>query len=254
MPGLGIALSAVDIIIRAVDLVDALITRSDMQNRKRALKTDALGGAKGATLKPVAEAYIKTIDAKKQAGTAVSKAEMEKYAQYEEYLLSKGLQYISQKRANRAMLKIGIAMGKMAGDVAVLGGASAPVGVGIKAGAMALDVGASVFRKFKQWGRDKAAAKEDAAGGVKQTGFWGLFNTDKSSTKKLEGYNKMVDKIFEMIVKVTTITVPDEQLAAADQVKAFVGAMGLSLKQMDAKKGDPEALRMSMVVAMKKRE
>ena len=254
VPGMGIALSAVDIIIRAVDLIDALIVRSDMQERKRTLKTDALGGAKGTSLKPVAEAFIKTIDAKKKAGQKVSKAEEQKYAQYEEYLLAKGLQYISSKRANRAMLKIGVAMGKIAGDVAVLGGASAPVGIGIKAGAMALDVGASLFRKFKQWGRDKAAAKEDANGGVKATGFWGLFNTDKSSKKKLEGYNKMVDKIFEMIIKVTKIKNWGEKVEAGEQVKAFVGAMGLSIKQMDAKKGDPAALRLAMVTAMKKRE
>jgi hypothetical protein len=254
VPGLGIALSAVDIIIRAVDLVDALIRRSDMQNRKRAIKTgDLLGGAKGTSLKKDAEAFMTAIDAKKMAGTEVTEDEELKYAQYEEYLLAKGLQYISTKRANRAILKISVAVGKMAGDVAVLGGASAPVGVGIKAGAMALDVGASVFRRFKQWGRDKAAEKE-AASGAKATGFFGLFNTDKSSAKKLEGYNKMVDKTFDMIIKVTTITVAVEQKKAADQVEAFVGAMGLSIKQMDAKKGDPTELRTAMIVAMKKRE
>ncbi len=254
VPGLGIALSAVDIIVRAVDLVDALIVRNDMENRKRALKTsDVLGGKQGTSLKKDAEAFIKSIDAKRAAGKKVTKEEEAKYAQYEEYLLAKGLQYISAKRANRALLKISVAMGKIAGDVAVLGGASAPVGVGIKAGAMALDVGASLFRRFKQWGRDKAAEKEKASG-VAPTGFWGLFNTDKSTEKKLEGYNRMVDKVFDMIIKVTVITDVDEQQAAAEQVKAFVGAMGLSLKQMDAKKGDPNDLRLAMITAMKKRE
>lgn len=252
VPGLGIALCAVDIIVRAVDLVSALVWRHRMQARKRELKTGGLlGGVKGTTLKPVAEAYMRDIDAKRERGEAVTDDEEERYAAYEEYLLSKGLQYISSKRANRAVLKISVAMGKMAGDVAVLGGASAPVGIGIKGGAMAVDVGASLFRRFKQWGRDKAATR--AAGG--QTGgFFSMFNADKSTAKKLAGYNRMIDKIFTMIVKAVQIADPTQQGVAMARVESFVGAMGLSISHMHRLKARPAELRMAMIVAMKKRE
>ncbi len=246
VPGLGIALSCVDIIIRAVDLVESQIQRERMQKAKRATK-EALGGVKGTSIKGAAEAFVKQIDDKRAAGQPISPADEAKYEQYHDYLLAKGLQYINQKRTNRAIFKIGVAMGKIAGDAAVLGGASAPVGVGIKGGAMALDVGASAFRRFKQWGRDKAAQSGAT------TGFFSIFDKSKSSDAKLAGYNKMVDKVFDMIIKASALT-GAPSIAAELRVGEFVGAMGISLKQMYALKDSPAALRVSMITAMQKRE
>lgn len=246
VPGFGIALSCVDIIIRAVDLVDAQIQRDRMQTAKRATK-EALGGTKGKSLKGAAEAFIKQIDDKRAAGEDISDADELKYEQYREYLLAKGLQYIAFKRSNRAILKIGVAMTKIAGDAAVLGGASAPVGIGIKGAAMALDVGASLFRRFKQWGRDKAAASGATSG------FFSVFDQSKSTTAKLEGYNKMVDKIFDMIVKTASLS-GMAALGAEAKVVEFVEAMGLSIRKMYALKDNPFELRMEMIKAMKKRE
>jgi hypothetical protein len=246
VPGLGIALAAVDIIIRTVDLVDSQITRHRMQSIKRTNKT-AIGGAKGASSKSEAEAFIRSIDDRRAANDTISDSDEQKYDACRDYLMAKGLQYISQKRTNRAILKISVAMGKMAGDVAVLGGASAPVGVGVKGGAMALDVGASLFRRFKQWGRDKAANGSTGK-------FFGLFDKDKSTTAKMAGYNAMVDKIFDMIIKASKITQQDVREDAEAQVGAFVGAMGLSVKQMHSMKDNPVKLRESMIKAMQKRE
>lgn len=246
VPGFGIALSCVDIVIRAVDLVDAQIQRSRMESNKRSVK-ESLGGSKGKTLKGSAEAFIKQIDDKRAAGEDVSDSDAAKYEQYREYLLAKGLQYIARKRSDRAILKISVAMAKIAGDAAVLGGASAPVGIGIKGGAMALDVGASAFRRFKQWGRDKAAKSGTT------TGFFSVFDKSKSTTAKLEGYNKMVDKIFDMIVKAASLT-GFAALGAEAKVADFVGAIGLSLRKMYALKDNPFELRMEMIKAMKKRE
>lgn len=246
VPGFGIALAAVDIIIRTVDLVDSQITRARMQSIKRVNKT-AIGGVKGKTSKSAAEAFILEIDTKRAAGETISPDDEQKYEASRDYLMSKGLQYISRKRSDRAIFKISVAMGKMAGDIAVLGGASAPVGIGVKAGAMALDVGASGFRRFKQWGRDKQAS--GSAGK-----FFGMFNAKKSSGAKMQGYNRMVDRIFDMIVKAARITDVDDQLAAERQVGSFVGAMGLSIKQMNSMKDDPAKLRGSMIKAMQKRE
>lgn len=247
VPGFGIALAAVDIIIRAVDLVDSQIHRARMQEIKRANKV-SLGGKKGKSFKAEAEQILADVEAKRaQPGAVITDEEEERAEMARDYLMSKGLQYISQKRTNRAILKISVAMGKMAGDIAVLGGASAPVGVGIKAGAMALDVGASGFRKFKQWGRDKAAAGSTGR-------FFGMFNKNKSSAAKMAGYNNMVDKTFDMIIKATKIADDDMRSAAEDQVAAFVGAMGMSVKQMNSMKSDPGKLRNAMIKAMQKRE
>lgn len=250
VPGFGIALSAVDIIIRAVDLVAAMVRRHDMQTRKRDIKTK-LGGEKGKSSKAAAKAFMSDIDTRREAGETISNADEETYAQYEEYLLAKGLQYISSKRARRATLKIGVAMGKMAGDIAVLGGASAPVGIGVKVGAMAVDVGASLFRRFKQWGRDKADARREAG---QETGGFSMFNADKSTTKKLAKYNQMVDKVFKMILKTAKMPDGEPKETAADGVKAYINAMGLSLRRMDSLKENPSKMRSDMIKAMKKRE
>lgn len=246
VPGFGIALAAVDIIIRTVALVDGMITRGRMQKSKRSSKKK-LGGKTGKSSKTEAQALVDAYEAKIEAGDTPTPDEEEEYDDARNYLMAKGLQYVSQKRANRAILKISVAMGKMAGDIAVLGGASAPVGVGIKAGAMATDVGFSLFRRFKQWGRDKAAAGSTGK-------FFGVFNKDKSTDAKLAGYNRMVDQIFDMIIKASKISDPVDSRAAEKQVGSFVGAMGISMKQMDQNKSDPAKLREMMIKAMKKRE
>ncbi len=250
VPGMGIALAAVDIIIRTVDLVDGLVTRGRMQTTKRAEKKK-FGGKAGASSKEDAEKIIADSEDKMATGTALSDTEQKRYDAARDYLMSKGLQYISTKRANRAILKISVAMGKMAGDVATLGGASAPVGVGIKAGAMAVDVGSSLFRRFKQWGRDKHAARSEAG---QDSGFFAMFRKDKSTVAKLAAYNRMVDQIFDMIVKTVGISDVDKRETAETQVKSFVNAMGISVKQMDQKKSEPDKLREMMITAMKKRE
>ena len=275
IPGLGIAISCADLIVRAYDLIQANVRAYDMRDRKREVKL-LLGGAQGKSSKAEAERIIASTDP----------ADAAKKEMAHEYLASKGLEYINRKRSNRALLKITVAMTKIAGDAATIGGASAPVGIGLKIGALALDVGASVFRRFKQWARDTVAADEDAAeakhqaasaatvasGGAalpaREKGFFArIFNTDKSTTKKNAEYNATVDRVFAMISKVDTTTdindpatppaVKDAISKQANKVGAYLEAMDYPLHSMDRdirKDATGAKVRENMIKALKKRE
>jgi Domain of unknown function (DUF4157) len=249
VPGLGIAIAACDIIVRAVDLVIALVKRADMRDRKRAIKAK-MGGSRGSTFRTAdGSTATQRIDAL-HAKPSLTADEEDELAELETYALAKGLQYINTKRANRALLKIGISMGKMAGDVATLGGASAPVGMGLKAGALALDVGSSIFRRVKQWGRDKAAEKKKSGTDL---GAFKIFNSDKSTGKKLQRYNEAVTKMFDMIIGVEKLD-PADQEAETKRVLAYVSAMGMSEAMLESLKSDPQKLRTKMIEKMKERE
>jgi hypothetical protein len=256
VPGFSIALGAADMIVRSVDLVTAMVRSNQMRKDKREFK-ESLGGKKGTSYKKEAEKIVKDLDAKRDRGEELTDEEEDRYDQAESYLVSKGLQYINDKRRNRALLKMSVAMTKAAGDVATLGGASAPVGVGLKVGALALDVGASLFRKFKQWGRDKKAAKEDKGEDV-SSGFFSIFDADKSTKKKFQGYNKTVDKIFKMVIAAEAQPAPtgDEKDLRFARVEKWILALGMAPKRLylTAQSGKIKDLRKDMIKAQMKRE
>lgn len=258
VPGMGIALGACDLIVRGVDLISARIQASRMRSRKQDAKV-AIGGAKGTTSKEAAEAIITAYEDKLDNDQPVTDADTEEYENAREYLTAKGIQYVNTKRGNRAILKMSVSMTKIAGDVATLSGAAAGAGIGLKAGGAALDAGSSLFRRFKQWGRDKKAAKMVANGGQQVTGFFGLFNEKKSSEAKIRGYNQMVDKVFDMVVKAGLMpdARPPEKTAreaAMKKVSDFVDGIGYSIPRMYALQDDPATIRSEMIKALQKRE
>lgn len=253
VPGFGIAIGAADLIVRSVDLVYAKLHSNAMRKEKRSLK-ELLGGERGTSSKDLATTRMQEIDAKRGTGVDVTPEEEQEYETASEYLLAKGVQYVNDKRINRALLKMSVAMTKASGDVATLGGASAPVGIGLKAGAMALDVGASAFRTFKQWARDKKAAKEEKQGGEKiTTGFFSLFNSDKSSAAKWKKYNRMVDKIYDMILAADSLPAPTPD-TRFKRIDKYVRAMGMRPSKLHSLRNDPAKLRLEMITAMKQRE
>jgi hypothetical protein len=256
VPGLGIAISCADLVVRGYDVAVSVIRRNDMRTRKQDLKTSKLGGAKGKSSKEKARQIL---------ADATASAEDKEAA--EEYLTSKGLQWVQQKNLNRAILKISIAMTKIAGDAATIGGASAPVGIGLKVGALALDVGAAIFRKFKQWARDTTAESEEARktkmGSDYTKSFWAkVFNTDKTTDAKQKEYNRMVSNVFKMfaVLDVAKLgaTPPDPvAVSQSDKVVSYVTAMGYSVLALERDvKADPTGalVRTNMIKAMKKRE
>lgn len=287
VPGFGIAIGVVDMIVRSVALVKALVQKSRMRTDKHTKKVGLkitlpdgreVEGEKGkkfeaATLykklskknddkpKSIDAAGVETLGACSQKDLDFLAA-CDGNPQFQEYLFSKGLQYINQKRANRAVLKMAVAMGQIAGDVATLGGASAPVGIGLKAGAMALDVGSSVFRSQKQYFRDMKAKKEASGGGEITTGFLSLYNSEKNSGSKLKEYNGMVDRIFDMIVKSSRLEAPAPPPPGVKKppdprfvgVIKYLDAVGISMTRVRSFENDPAGLRKAMIESLQKRE
>lgn len=270
VPGFGIALGAADLLVRSVDLVTGLVhkgrMRTDKQASKQGLHVPAFGsvvaaedGTKGKKLK--AASTYKTLCKKRDNGKVAAGSDEERFLtwadnneQFQQYLFSKGLQYINQKRANRALLKISVAMGKIAGDVATLGGASAPVGLGLKGGALALDIGASLFRKWKQHFRNKRAKKEKE--GLPISKALMLYNSEKSSSAKLKTYHGMVTRIFKMVLAASALPAPpppqkDMRFA---RVTTYLDAIGISLAKVKSLQNDPNELRKEMITYLKKRE
>jgi hypothetical protein len=281
VPGLGIALGTVDITVRAFALVKALVQRNRMQTEKRKYKK----GAKQLTITlPSGQDVTATKGKKFEAATLYKKltkkaendpasltasettflSDCEGNEDFQLYLMSKGLQYVNTKRANRAILKIAVAMAKISGDVATLGGASAPVGIGIKAGAMALDVGSSLFRKFKQHFRDKRAKKEKKGIAIGPNSFLNAFDSKNSTAAKTKRYNKTILRVFKMIV--AGAAMPDTRSLVNGnprksdpdlrftQVRKFTHAIGISTNKFKALKDKPEELWSEMLDLMNKRE
>jgi len=280
VPGLGIAIGCVEIIMRAYDIIVSQIAAYEMRDSKREAKSKLAGGKKGTSSKGEAEKVIREYE-KKQAdkvrvdeynaaqklrkpkpgkekpGVVISPAETAMYNTAHEYLTAKSLQYINDKRTRRALLKIGVAMTKIAGDAATLGGVSAHVGIALKVAAVVLDLGATIVRKFKQWARDKVAAHEAATG--EKSKWSSIFNTDKTTEKKDAEYERIIDDIFDMILEHTPETamgpITKAQATGMAKTEKYINAMGFSMSTMKAESAKGGAyLRMKMMDALKKRE
>lgn len=243
VPGLGLALSAADVAVRIYDIAAARVQSANMQSRAAKLQKDVNALEANAARTPADNEKLKQL--KNEVATATS------------------LEYINDKRQNRSYLKLGIAATRIAGDIATLGGASAPVGIGIKVAALAIDVGASMFRKAKQWIRDKRTDASVAPSSAK--------GTKLTSAQKLTEYNRMIDNVLD-IVKETfsgpgaTTPIDPAKAEAADPkyddsllpvATDYFDAIGYSVDHMarDIKKDSTGAkVRESMLAALRERE
>ena len=247
VPGLGVAIAACDLIVRGVALLNAIVNKGAMRGRKRALK-EKLKGTVGKSLKSTAESEVERL----RGQQSLTDEEAELLGEYEEYLMARGIQYINSKRQNRSLFKISLALTNMAADIAVLAGGSAPVGVAFKGAAAATDASAGLFRRFKQWGRDKAAAGSTTAK------FFG-FDANKSTAKKFAMYNGYVDKLYAMVLKANEMPVKEDPeraaaIAAGESVYAYVKAMGMSRAEVDSLCTKPLEMRKKLIEKMKERE
>jgi hypothetical protein len=275
VPGFGIALGAAELIVRGVAGIKATVQSSRMGTDKRATKTSydpkdepavkamfpggsSVVGQKGKKW-PLFQKYKELSRKQDKDENSLDEKESDfvnwadTSPEIQAYALNKGMQYINKKRGRRAVLKIGIAMTKIAGDITTLGGVSAPVGIGLKAGAALADVGATAFRIFKQWARNKADGTDEGSLARK------VFNTNKTSTKKLAGYNKDVDRIFDQIVQLAnTPNLSDAQkeiwTGQKDRIDRVFHAIGVHPDRMDALKDQPGKLRDDLIENMQKRE
>ena len=173
-PGLGIAFSCAELVMEGVSLVTAEIRKADMRQKKQALKTN-IGGVAGTSSKAAAEGILADPNAP-DAQKAAAK----------EYLLAKSVQYINQKRSIRTIVPIVSAMLQIAGDAATLGGASAPVGVGLKAGAVGL------IAADGKAGPARVAAMENCADYLSGIGF---------SVQEMHRYRTDPDKLRHKMIE-----------------------------------------------------
>jgi len=256
MPGMGIAIGAAEVVVRTFDLFEAWEHADNMRMRKQDFKGRfGVVAGKGGSSK--AEAILK--DA---TSSAVQKEEAE------EYLHFKSLQYVQDKNARRALLNIGIGLGEIAGDVATLGGASAPVGMGIKLGALCTKIGATIVRNLKQFGRDmvdKSRQKKVAAINADPTldapakaakikeveDATTIFNLNKTSAKKLAGYKSNVTTILTRFAAFDAAT--QDKMAWMHLVHEFE-ATGVRLTEAKAILDKGENLGVAMIKALQRRE
>ncbi|WP_052666316.1 DUF4157 domain-containing protein [Nitriliruptor alkaliphilus] len=257
VPGLGIAIAAVDLAVRAVDVVTGSVHLHRMRTDKRASK-ERLGGKVGTKFKQEAQKILDDFENKALNGVHVTDdAELERYQDAREYLMAKGIQYINQKRIQRAFLKMSVSGMKIAADAATLSGVASGAGIGLKVGAVAVDVGSGLFRRLKQMGHDYRAKKVAADPNYRPNGVielfskMGFFNAKKSTAAKLDGYNRTVDQVFDMMVRARGAPDPDR---AAKKVARYVEAIGLSVAKLYKLRSTPAKLRKEMVDAMKNRE
>ena len=249
VPGLGVAIAACELVVRFVSLATAIFQQGVMRGRKQELKKD-LGGKVGESFKASAEKRIAELQVKGDLNE-----EAEELGMYEEYLMAKGIQYINKKRQNRALFKTGVALTDMAGDIATLGVATAPVGAAFKGAAVAADTSASLFRRVKQWGRNKAAERKDAG---KSAGLFGMFDASKSSDNKFKMYNAYVDKLYDMVLKTNEMPETSRQRttgrSAVDNVYNFVRGMGMSKAEVDSLCQTPSEMREKLIEKLKERD
>jgi hypothetical protein len=209
-PGIGIAINAMDMIINGFNIAHSYISMVEMRTDKRASKEKVLGrkANKSAGIRGFFGGHESAQDqAKATIGRLGGKStltddETTELRTSEDYLLSKNLQRIGQKRINRGALNITANAVNIAGDIATLSGVGAAVGAGLKAGGTGITVGAAAVRTGKQWYHN---AKGDS----------------KSETAKLAMYDTMISHMVRAIVEANTFTVPaPADPETAEQTKA----------------------------------
>lgn len=245
VPGLGLCMQLAEILIRSFDMATSWHESAGRRVDKRTAK-QKIGGKVGASSKDAAEAIL-----------ADPNADETRKADAREYLLQKGLQNINDKRFRRALLKMGVAVTKAAGEGATLGGASAPVGFSLKLVGFAVDVGATLFRNIKQWGRNKAEKKHEErtkAGKAEKSTWEKIFNKDKSTNKKMAEYNRMVDGIFDAVLAAHAERDNQKKVALEKKVKSMVQSTGMRWNTFESTGNkDVGKLRSELIEAMRQR-
>ena len=131
-PGIGIAINACDMIVNGINIANSYISMVEMRDDKRGTKEKVLGrkankssGIRGffgghESAKDAARTTITRLGGK----SALTDDETTELRTSEDYILSKNLQRIAQKRINRGALNITSNAVNIAGDIAILSAAA----------------------------------------------------------------------------------------------------------------------------------
>jgi len=265
IPGIGIAISGVKLTIKVYDMMQWNASRQKMTTIKRDFKTKYATSSMvkknkysvfGKTIHESTGTDKKEIDKRRQALndilTQSTDDQEKKDAQSElddidTYELAKEMKSINNKRLTRAGIEAGLEMVNMAGDIATLSGAGSAVGIGLKAAASGAKVGMSLFRRAKQYGRDKAAEKgPDSA-------WSSVFNAEKSSDKKHAKREKDAELILDMVAKLPESDTTDTEKKQYQRVLIFIEASGCNTKELFRLNGSVDKQRQLLIEAMKSR-
>ncbi|MFC4307172.1 hypothetical protein [Cohnella boryungensis] len=269
IPGIGIAISGVKITIKVFDMMQWHASKQKMTTIKRDFKTKYANsdmvkknsytlfgrvihesqGTDKAKIDDRRKALMDVMDASNSSSTEAEKQEAQSELDHiQNYELAKEMKSINQKRLTRAGIEAGLEMANLAGDIATLSGAGSAVGISLKAAASGTKAGMGLFRRIKQYGRDKAAKSgEDSV-------WSSLFDADKSSDKKHAKRAKDADLILDMVAKLPERDDTDEAINQYRRVLNFIEATGCSTKALFKLNGDIDKQRELLMESMKQRD
>lgn len=215
MPILGLVMGVIDIAQRVIQLIKAGIQKLRIRDKMVSLMSG--DGTDEEKKKKIREGKKKVLRTKRQKALDEAEKARElngldlddysgddigtKTSNKEAYDYLKEMDYINGKRQIRASIHIGIDLTSIGGEIANMTGVGATAGVALKAASSAGGVILPVFRKFKQWGRDKAAEQEAGQEGKEKgaRGIFKLFDTSKNSDNKKQRIVKDVGFVFRHI-------------------------------------------------------
>jgi hypothetical protein len=248
VPGLGIAVSAVDMIARGYKFVIDAMNRGRARAQK-AIQKKALAGKLG--LKRITRAAVEKV----KASTRWHNESAETKELVEDYLMARELQTINEKRMTRQGIKIGLDINNIVAEALNLGGVTAAAGISMKIAGGATGLILPAFRRFKQWGRDKAAKAKESG---KEAGFFSMFNARKSTSEKKKLRQATVERMFKHMVDWWTMKERSprevtEKEAEGKRVKEYFKAAGMSWTAVQSYE-DAGALAKDLEATLKSRE
>lgn len=187
-PGIGLALNAVEVLKRGLDIYRAKKDATDVKDHKSSAKSELQS-----TWGEVDKLDRKKILAKKVAleqrlQSSASEDDRQKteqqLLQIEDYLLDADLARTADKRRNRAILHIVKASQAIVGDICTLAG-QPHAGLALKLSGTATGLGAIGVRKFKQLGRDK--------------GWW---KSSKTTDNKNARYGEIAERLYDETISI----------------------------------------------------
>lgn len=269
IPGISLAISGVKITVKVFNMMQWRLAKNKMSEIKQSFKTKYANsgmvkknnytlfgksihksnGTDKSQINIRRQELLQIVDPSNTSSTDVQKKDaQDELDDIQNYELAKEMKNINSKRLNRAGIEAGLEMANIAGDIATLSGAGSAVGISLKAAASGTKTGMSLFRRIKQYGRDKAAKNGPSSA------WSGVFNADKSSDKKHGKRSKDADLILDLVAKLPEKTDTAEEKAQYQRVLNYIEATGCSTKALFRINGDIDKQRELLMDSMKQRD
>lgn len=251
IPGLGIAISAATMGIKAFNFAKAWLQKGPIRKLERAFeqnesfktfvgeKTKKGWFGKTQKLRELDKEGVKSRIKELKAKTPLTPEEEKELNSLKEWELTHEMKTINTKRQVRAGVQISNELLKIGGEIATLTGVGSTVGLALKATATVSEVGMSGFRRLKQFGRDK--------------GWWG--KGDKTSQAKHQKRIEHASLLFKMASELPhPPETKDEPLYSRVQFLFDATGVDMTLLQSYGAKNRHDKMFELVYKAMKERE